>query len=60
MKQKYPKILEILWLIVAILCLLSAIHQTIYEGILKSYLFIIFAIISFAIYFLRRKNRLRS
>lgn len=60
MKQNYPKILEITWFIVAILCFLSAIHQIINTGFSESYLFIIFAIISFLIYFFRRKNRLNS
>jgi len=57
MKNKLSKIVEIIWLITSLLCLFTAVHQTIYEGIAKSYLFFIFSLIAFAMYFLRKQLR---
>jgi len=57
MKDKVSRIFEVLWIIVAILCLSAAIHQTIYEGISKSYVFFIFSLIAFAMYFVRKQIR---
>ncbi len=57
MKNNLPKILEIIWLITSLLCLLTAIHQTIYEGITKSYIFFIFAIVAFLMYLIRKHTR---
>jgi len=57
MKNKVPRIIELTWLITSILCLLTAVHQTIYEGFQKSYLFYIFAIIAFLMYSFRKHIR---
>ncbi|PLX22803.1 MAG: hypothetical protein C0597_01805 [Marinilabiliales bacterium] len=57
MKDKVSRIFEVLWIIVAILCLSAAIHQTIYEGISKSYVLFIFSLIAFAMYFVRKQIR---
>jgi len=57
MKNSLPKALEIVWLITAVLCFLTAIHQTIFEGISKSYLFFIFSLVALIIYLLRRQMR---
>jgi membrane protein implicated in regulation of membrane protease activity len=42
-----------LWMIVAIVCLITAIHRTWLLGMKESYLFFIFAIIAFLMYLLR-------
>ena len=57
MKDKVSRIFEILWIIVAVLCLSAAIHQTIYEGISKSYVFFIFSLIAFVMYSVRKQIR---
>lgn len=57
MKNKLAKSLEIVWLITAILCLITAIHQSFNEGISKSYVFFIFSFIAFVIYLLRKHIR---
>jgi len=57
MKNKLPKIIEVTWLITSIICLLTGIHQTFYEGFSKSYLFFIFAIIAYLMYYFRKYMR---
>jgi len=57
MKNKFSKILEVLWLIVSIMCLSAGIHQTINEGISKSYVFFIFSFIAFIMYSIRKQVR---
>lgn len=57
MKNSLPKILEIIWLITSLLCLTAAVHQTIYEGISKSYLLFIFALIAFLMFLFRKHTR---
>ena len=57
MKDKVSRIFEILWIIVVVLCLSAAIHQTIYEGISKSYVFFIFSLIAFVMYSVRKQIR---
>jgi membrane protein implicated in regulation of membrane protease activity len=42
-----------LWMIIAILCLIAAVHRTWLLGIKESYLFFIFAIVAFSMYLLR-------
>jgi len=54
MKNKLSKTLEIIWLITSILCFITAIHQTLVEGISKSYVFFIFSLLALLMYFLRR------
>jgi len=57
MKTKIAKTFEILWLIIAILCLITAIHQTFNEGISKSYVFFIFSLVAFFMYSIRKHIR---
>ena len=57
MKTKLSKSLEIIWLITALLCLSTAIHQTFTEGISKSYVFFIFSLLAFVMYILRKHLR---
>ena len=46
--------LEIFWLIVAILSLGAGIHQTYNEGIRRSWVFLLIAVLGFSMYSLRR------
>lgn len=57
MKNNLPKILEIIWLITSFLCIVAGIHQTIYEGFSKSYIFFLFSIVAFLIFLFRQKTR---
>jgi len=57
MNKKSAHILEIFWLIVAILSLGTGIHQTFHEGISRSWLFLLISLISFGMYSLRRNFR---
>ncbi|UCG28916.1 MAG: hypothetical protein JSV24_06020 [Bacteroidales bacterium] len=54
---KTNRILEITWLVVAILSLLAGTHKTVREGFGESYLFFIIACIAVLMYFLRRYLR---
>jgi len=52
------RILEIVWLIVAVLSIAAGIHKTYIEGgFRESYLFFIIAFISFLMFFFRRSMR---
>lgn len=55
MKNKLSKTLEIIWLITSILCLITGIHQTIFEGFSKSYSFFIFSLVAFIMFLLRKQ-----
>jgi bacteriorhodopsin len=57
MKNKLSKALEIIWLVTSLICIITGIHQTIYEGISKSYLFFIFSFVAFVMYLLRKQIR---
>ena len=57
MKNKLSRSLEIVWLITSILCLITGVHQTIYEGFSKSYIFLIFSLVAFLMFILRRQLR---
>ncbi|HAN20046.1 MAG: hypothetical protein A2X13_07220 [Bacteroidetes bacterium GWC2_33_15] len=57
MKNKSSRALEVLWLITSAICLFTGIHQTLYEGIVKSYPFFIFAVLAFLMFLLRRYLR---
>lgn len=57
MKTKLAQTLEIIWLITSLICLLSGIHQTYYEGFSKSYMFFIFSLVAFIIYQMRKQIR---
>jgi len=59
MKQFAGKILEVVWLITAILALLAGIHKTWFHGIKHSYQFFIIFLLSLLIY-LNRKNLRKS
>jgi hypothetical protein len=60
MNNKAVHILEIFWLIIAVLSLVAGIHQTFNEGISRSWLFMVIALISFGMYSLRRNLRKKT
>jgi len=53
-KQNPQKLLEWLWLIMVVICLAAAIHQTIQQGLSKSYPFFGLSLVAFLMYLLRR------
>ena len=57
MRTKLSRIVEIIWIITAILCLFAAVHQTYYEGFTKSYILFIFSVVAFIMYLLRKQMR---
>jgi len=57
MKNKITYILEVAWLIVAVLSIFAGIHRTINEGLRHSWLFFLIALISLTMYLLRRNLR---
>jgi TM2 domain-containing membrane protein YozV len=58
MNNKILYILEIFWLIIAVLSLFAGIHQTVNErGIRHSWLFLLIALIGFSMFLLRRNLR---
>ncbi len=57
MRNKLAKSVEFLWIATSILCLISGIHQTIYQGLSKSYLFFIFSLLAFLMFLLKRHIR---
>jgi hypothetical protein len=48
-------ILKYVWLAVFFLCVIVGVHSSIKRGISDSYVFFIFALISFGFFWLRRK-----
>jgi len=60
MNNRVTHILEIFWLIVAILSLLAGIHQSMNQGIKESWLFYLIAAIGFLMFYLRRNLRKKS
>ncbi len=56
-KTVYLKIREYIWLTLAALCILAGVHQTIKQGITKSYLFFLFAIFALLFYWVRKNVR---
>lgn len=54
------RILETVWLVVAIIALVIAIRETISVGINKSLLYYLFSGIAFFFYLSRRKQRIRN
>jgi len=58
MQNKFNFIIEIVWLVIAILGLAAGVHKTVISGINESYPFFIITIISIFIYTLRRHFRL--
>jgi TM2 domain-containing membrane protein YozV len=57
MNNKINYILEIFWLIIAVLSIIAGIHQTINEGIRHSWLFFLIALIGLCMFILRRNFR---
>ncbi|NOQ24050.1 MAG: hypothetical protein GQ564_01700 [Bacteroidales bacterium] len=57
MRTKLSRIVEIIWIITSILCLLAAVHQSYYEGFTKSYILFIFSFVAFIMYLLRKQMR---
>jgi hypothetical protein len=60
MNSRISYILEIFWLVVAILGLVAGMHQTYREGLQKSWLFFLIACIGFSMFFLRRTMRKKT
>jgi hypothetical protein len=60
MNKKAQHILEIAWLIVALLSLGAGIHQTFHEGLMRSWLFLLIALLGFSMFFIRRNLRKRT
>jgi hypothetical protein len=60
MKNKYPKILEITWLIVAIFGALVSIHSTINSGFKKSLFLYAITLFSFFVYLIRHSARKKN
>lgn len=60
MNRSTVHILEILWLIAGILSLGAGMHQTIKEGFARSWVFLVMALLAFAMYSLRRNYRKKS
>jgi hypothetical protein len=55
------RILETVWLIVAILSIVAGIHKTYTDGgFRESYLFFIISLISFLMFFFRRRMRMNE
>jgi hypothetical protein len=58
MMWKIPaKTLEIIWLITAILAIIAGIHKTYFQGIQKSYQFLIIFLLALLMYVNRRNLR---
>ena len=60
MRSKFNFVIEIVWLVVAILGILAGIHKTYQTDFKESYPFFIIAAISIFIYLLRRYFRLSA
>jgi len=60
MNKKKLRILELVWLTVAILCVISGIHSTGKSGLSSGMLFFSMALVSFVMYFFRRNMRRKS
>ncbi|NQU81394.1 MAG: hypothetical protein HQ543_07725 [Bacteroidetes bacterium] len=60
MNKKKLRILELVWLTVAILCVISGIHSTGNSGLISGMLFFLMALVSFVMYFFRRNMRRKN
>jgi len=60
MNKKKLRILELVWLTVAILSVITGIHSTANAGFSSGMLFFLIALVSFAMYFFRRNMRRKS
>lgn len=52
-----PRILEVVWLVLAVICLGFAIYATATVGFNQSYMFFILALVAVLMYFIRRHRR---
>ncbi|MDY0200053.1 MAG: hypothetical protein WC951_05190 [Bacteroidales bacterium] len=52
-----PKVLEIIWLVLAVACLVLAINSTSKFGIENSYIFYILSVVALGMFLLRRFRR---
>lgn len=57
MNNRLYHILEIFWLVVAVLALIAGIHQTYMQGLKESWLFFLIALTGFAMFYMRRTMR---
>lgn len=57
MKRSKLRLLELAWLIIAILSVIAGLHRTSNTGFVSGIMFFIMALISFAMYFFRRNLR---
>jgi len=51
------QIREYMWLLAAVVCFITGIHQTFTQGISNSYVFFIFTALALLLYLLRRNHR---
>jgi hypothetical protein len=54
------RILEYVWLALFFICILGGINQTYRQGISKSYLFFVCAILAFGFYWIRKNRRINN
>lgn len=52
-----PKVLEYIWLALAAVCLVMAVHATIKVGFANSYMFYILVVVALLMFLLRRFRR---
>ena len=57
MKPGPGKIIEITWLVVAVLSLFAGMHKTLAKGFTHSYQFFLIVLVALLMYFNRRNNR---
>lgn len=57
MNKRIYHILEIFWLIMAVLGMIAGTHQTCTQGLRESWLFFLITLIGFAMFYLRRTLR---
>ncbi|MDP4188210.1 MAG: hypothetical protein Q8905_09195 [Bacteroidota bacterium] len=60
MSEKHLKAWEVLWLVVALLCLTISIYKTFKVGLSRSLAFYLLTLLSAVIYLLRRSRRKQS
>ncbi len=60
MNRKTNKIPEIIWLTTTLLCLIITFYETVMQGMKQSYVFFIFALLSFLMFMFRRNLRKKT
>jgi hypothetical protein len=60
MNKRINRILEIVWLVLALLGLGAAIHKSVTMGVRESSLFFLITLVAAAMYMMRRNLRLRN